>query len=483
MHFIEALILFSLVITIGHGNVLDNRIDEFWTGECTLPSGLRKEIQSYRPLAEEIIEKITSKDFRGETWRSLSDFVDKFGARLAGSQNLEDAIDYMVDQMTRAGLNAHTEEATVENWKRGYESATMLNPRKADLPILGLGSSVGTMRGGIIAEVVAVETVDELNALPDEVVKGKIVVFVPKWKGYGETVKYRSLGATWAAKKGAVATLIRSITPFSLATLHTGHQGYQDGVRKIPTASITVEDASEILRMYKRNETIRIHMEMNDENRGVAKSRNTIGELTGKNANSSVVVVSGHLDSWDVGVGAMDDGGGAFIAWNAAKFLKAMGLKARRTIRAILWTGEEQGYLGARAYMTNHSLSEEKEFNFFIESDIGTFTPTGMDFSGTKEAECLFKEILQLLAPLNATQFASPIDGGPDISVWTDRGFPGASLLNKNEKYFWYHHSAADRMEVEDPDDLDKCTAVFAVVSYVIADLSVDIPKEIKSFY
>uniref|UniRef100_A0A1B0CNJ5 Carboxypeptidase Q n=1 Tax=Lutzomyia longipalpis TaxID=7200 RepID=A0A1B0CNJ5_LUTLO len=475
------LLLLSLFLIVGiNGSVLDNRVDDLWSDECSLPPGLRKEILSYQPVVEKIIRKVVGGDFKGETWQSLGKFVDKFGPRMAGSQSLEDAIDYMVGELANAGLHAYTEEANVTNWKRGYESATMLSPRKADLPILGLGSSVGTMRGGIMGEVVAVESFDELDALPDEAVKGKIVVYAPPWVSYGNTVQYRSHGATRAAKKGASAALVRSVTPFSLSTLHTGYQDYEDGVRKIPVASVTVEDAMRLLRMYRRNETIRIHLEMNDVDKGVAKSRNTIGELQGRKENSSVVVVSGHLDSWDVGVGAMDDGGGAFIAWHAVKFLKALGLQPRRTIRAILWTGEEQGYWGARSYQANHSQTEKDEFNFFIESDIGTFTPTGMDFSGTKEAECIFREILQLLAPLNATQFASPVDGGPDISVWTDRGFPGASLLNKNEKYFWFHHSNADTMLVEDPDALDKCTAIFAAMSYVIADLSIEIPKNIK---
>ncbi|XP_055700320.1 carboxypeptidase Q-like [Phlebotomus papatasi] len=476
--FLRVSCLLLIVVSSAHGSILDNRVDD-WDEECKLSPGLRKEIRSYRPVVGKIIQKIVGGDFKGETWRSLSQFVDRFGARMSGSQSLEDSIDYMVEELGKAGLHAYTEEATVTNWKRGRETAVLLSPRRANLPILGLGSSVGTP--GITGEVIAVETFDEFEALPEDCVKGKIVVFAPKWESYGKTVAYRSHGATVAAKKGAVAALVRSITPFSLGTLHTGYQDYEEGVKKIPVASVTVEDATRLLRMYRRNETIRIYLEMHDEDKGVAKSRNTIGELTGRQENSSVVVVSGHLDSWDVGVGAMDDGGGAFIAWHAAKFLKKLGLQPRRTIRAILWVGEEQGYWGARAYQANHSHHEEEEFNFFIESDIGTFTPTGMDFSGTKDAECIFREILQLLEPLNATQFASPIDGGPDISVWTDRGFPGASLLNKNDNYFWYHHSNADTMLVEDPDALDKCTAVFAAVSYVIADLSIEMPKIVTS--
>uniref|UniRef100_A0A182ST02 Carboxypeptidase Q n=1 Tax=Anopheles maculatus TaxID=74869 RepID=A0A182ST02_9DIPT len=235
-----------------------------------------------------------------------------------------------------------------------------------------------------------------------------------------------------------------------------------------------------LLRKYRRGETMEIHLEMADRPMEPVISRNTIGELIGTNyTNTSVVVVSGHLDSWDVGVGAMDDGGGAMISWKALTFLKAMGLRPRRTIRAILWTGEEEGLYGGAAYKEAHKSQEEKEFNFFFESDIGTFEPRGLDFVGNADAECVFREIVKLMAPLNATEFETPTDGGPDISHWTTRGFPGASLLNKNEKYFWFHHSAGDTMAVEDPKNLDKCVALWAAAAYVVADLSISMPKDV----
>lgn len=148
-------------------------------------------------------------------------------------------------------------------------------------------------------------------------------------------------------------------------------------------------------------------------------------------------------------------------------------------LRAILWTAEEQGLWGAQAYKQEHLANEKNEFNFFIESDIGTFEPTGLDFSGNFDAECIFREIVKLMEPLNATKFEKPIDGGPDISLWAERGFPSASLLNKNEQYFWYHHSAGDSMLLENSECLDKNTALFAATAYIIADLSIDIPKSV----
>lgn len=399
---------------------------------------------------------------------------------MAGTDSLERAIDYMVDEMNAAGLdNVHTENATIPHWRRGIEKCEMLAPHKVEIRICGFGYTVGTPPEGITADVIAVQSFDEFKQLPESLVQGKIVLFVPEWEGYGKTVKYRSLAASVASKKGAVAALVRSVTPYSIGSLHTGMQSYQSDVpRKIPVAAVTVEDAYSMLRLYRSGESITLHLEMDDEILDDTTSRNTIAELRG-DADTPVVVVSGHLDSWDIGVGAMDDGGGAFISWKALHLLKRLNLKPpKRTIRAILWTAEEFGIIGAAEYEKYHKINEENEFNFFMESDMGTFEPTGLDFSGNKDAECVFKEILELMYPINATKFNSPIDAGPDIERWANRNFPCASLMTKNEKYFYYHHSAGDSMLVENADDLDKNTALFAAAAYVIADLSIDMPRD-----
>lgn len=142
-----------------------------------------------------------------------------------------------------------------------------------------------------------------------------------------------------------------------------------------------------------------------------------------------------------------------------------------------MWTGEEQGIWGANEYAKQHMANEIEEFNFFIESDSGTFEPRGLDYSGNSNGQCIFKEIVKLMVPMNATEFSSPAGGGPDINVWLNRGFPGASLMNKNERYFWFHHTAGDSMLVEDKHILDKCTALFAAAAYVVADLSINMPN------
>lgn len=401
---------------------------------------------------------------------------------MAGGPVLENSIDYLLAEFNSLCLeNAYTEEAVIPHWVRGQETATLLSPRGKDMPILGLGTTVGTPRGGFTAEAVVVESFEELAAIPDEQVRGKIVVYAEKWQGtYGNTVAYRS-GSVQAAKKGAIASLIRSITQFSIASPHTGSQYYEAGVKKIPTACITVEDAEMLLRMYRNGEIVRIHLEMEDYNYENTLSRNTFVELIGsEKKNTSVVVVSGHLDSWDVGVGAMDDAGGCWVSWKSVEYLTKLGLRPKRTIRAALWTAEEEGIWGAKHYMNTHLDKEKEEFNLFMESDAGTFDPIGLDFSGTPEAQCIFKEVMTLMEPLKANKFVAPMDGGPDIKQWVNRGFPGASLLNANDRYFWFHHTQGDSMLVEDPVSLDRGTALFAATAYVIADLSIDLPKDVK---
>ncbi|KRT83574.1 Peptidase, partial [Oryctes borbonicus] len=308
-------------------------------------------------------------------------------------------------------------------------------------------------------------------------VSGKIVVFNEDWVSYGETVKYRDYAAANAASYGAVATLVRSVTPFSLNTPHTGWQDYNNSVTKIPTACITPEDAHMLHRMYKRGAKLLINIKMGAQHLSDSVSRNTVAELKGILSPDKVVLVSGHLDSWDVGTGAMDDGGGAFISWGALALLRKLNFKSRRTIRSVLWTAEEIGLVGAFAYAKRHR-DENQKFTLLMESDEGTFNPLGIEFGGTDQAACVIQEIVKLLHPINATNLERSDNIGSDIMVWANEGIPRASLLNENGKYFWYHHSDADTMDVEDSENLDKCLAVWTAVAYVAADLSIDIPRK-----
>ena len=226
-------------------------------------------------------------------------------------------------------------------------------------------------------------------------------------------------------------------------------------------------------------DNITIHLYMEGKNLPPFISHNTISEIKGRELANETVIVSGHLDSWDVGQGAMDDGGGAFIAWNALVLLRQLNLRPRRTLRSILWTGEEEGLWGAQGYFKDHK-NELKNVKLVMESDEGTFNPRGLSFSGNVEAQCIVREVLKLMEPINATKFESPEDGGPDISLWTRVGVPGMSLINDNEKYFWFHHSNGDMMTVENPEALDRCLALWTAAAYVFADMSQPLPSNIS---
>ncbi|KAG5895325.1 hypothetical protein JTB14_000597 [Gonioctena quinquepunctata] len=471
---LSVFLMVFLVITSASSDVTDNEVPD----DCGLSGDLVSEIESYGPTVNRIIHALTKGKYKGGTYKELADFVDKFGARLSGTQNLEDSIDYMLDLMKEKGLeNVHGENVSVPHWLRGDESAELLEPRKAKVAVLSLGSSIGTPEGGITAEVLVVRSFDELEqANFSQAAKGKIVVFNFQFEGYGKSVVYRSHGAAHAAKYGAVAALIRSVTPYSMYTLHTGQQDYENNITKIPAVCITVEDAKLLQRYQDREQKIVIRLNTQTQILPDSISRNVVGEVIGSEKPEKVVIVSGHIDSWDVGVGAMDDGGGAFISWYALNVIKGLDLRPKRTMRAVLWTAEEPGLVGVQAYNEAHK-DDLDDFTFVMESDEGTFTPLGIEYSTGKKGGCIMKEILRLLAPINATRAEYSDSVGSDITIWAKK-IPTGSLLNANEKYFWYHHSSSDTMDVLDPDALDKSAAVWASVAYVIADLKDEFPRD-----
>ncbi|CAH0629040.1 unnamed protein product [Chrysodeixis includens] len=437
---------------------------------------LAQEIASYDSVVKRIIDYTVSGPFKGKTYDELAKFVDKFGARPSGTEVLEKSIDYMIDLTREEGLNdIVTEELDVPRWERGEEKVTMLEPRVKDIAVLGLGRSASTPAEGITGEVIVLNNFDDLESTPDEKVAGKIVLYDPVFTTYGETNKYRTQGATKASAKGAIASLVRSITPFSINTPHTGSQTYGDGVVPIPTAAISIEDADLIARIHARGEKVVLHIKM-FSTLETKVSRNTLIDLKGSKNPEKLVIVSGHIDSWDVGQGAMDDGGGLFISWAAPVILKRLNLIPKRTVRAIFWTAEELGLIGAYAYEKKHR-HESDNINFIMESDEGTFAPLGLAVGGSKKARCIVGEVLKLFKSINASTLVEEDSPGSDIAVFTGNGIPGASLHNDNAKYFWFHHTEGDTMNVEDPDELDLGAAFWTAVAYIIADLSEDIPR------
>jgi carboxypeptidase Q len=356
----------------------------------------------------------------------------------------------------------------VPHWVRGRESVTLMEPRVAPLPMLGLGGSIGTPKGGITAEVLVVSNYDDLARRAAEA-KGKIVLFDAKFTNYGATVAYRAGGAIAAAKVGAVASLIRSVGPYSMRTPHTGGMFYDPAVPKIPHAAITSEDADMLHRMQSRGEKIVVKLEMEAEMLPDAPSRNVIAELKGSTYPDEVVVMGGHTDSWDVGRGAMDDGGGVVVAWEAIRLLKRLGLTPKRTIRVVGWVNEENGGRGGAGYRDAHKAELDKHV-LAIESDGGVFAPQGFGFTGSDSARSIVRQVSALLARIHADSLGAD-GGGADIGPIMQLGVPGMGLEVDGSKYFWFHHTDADTMAQLDPLEMQKCVAVMAVMAFVTADL------------
>ena len=426
---------------------------------------------TYRAAADSLITAAL-KD--SAAWNRLAKLTDIFGNRLSGSRNLEGAIDWALGEMKRDGLdNVRGEPAMVPHWVRGEESLTLVSPRNARLPMLGLGGSIGTPKKGITAPVIVVGSFDELTTRAAEA-KGKIVLFDVPFTTYGQTVPYRVGGASAAAKVGAVAALVRSVTPMSFRTPHTGVMHYDSTVARIPTAALTVEDALMIRRMLGRGDKVVVTLKMAAQILPLSLSRNVVAEVRGSEKPDEVVLISGHYDSWDVGQGAMDDGGGAVAAWEAVRLIKQLGLTPRRTVRVVLWTNEENGTAGGRAYRDAHSADVDKHV-LAIESDNGVFKPRGVALSGTDSATAVVRQVAKLLDRIGAGGVIGG-GGGSDIGPLMEQGVPGLSPDVDGSRYFWYHHTEADTMDKLDPHDMALCVATMAVMAYVIADLPAPLP-------
>jgi len=426
----------------------------------------------YRQNANRISEAAL-KD--STAWNRLAEMTERFGNRLSGSPSLERAIDWMLETMRADGLqNVRGERVMVPVWVRGSESAELVSPRAQNLPMLGLGGSVATPPGGITADVLVVNSFSDLTAKAAQA-RGKIVLFDAPFTSYGETVQYRARGAIAAARAGAVAALVRSVTPYSMRTPHTGGMAYDSTVQRIPAAAITVEDAQMLHRMQDRGERIRVTLLMAARMLPDAPSRNVVAELVGSERPDEVVVFGGHIDSWDVGRGAMDDGGGVIVAWEAVRLLQRLGLKPRRTIRVVGWTNEENGGRGGQGYRDAHRSELDKHV-LAIESDGGVFKPQGFGFTGSDAAFEIVKQIGTLLDPIQAGTINRG-GGGADIAPIMALGVPGMGLIVDGTRYFWYHHTEADTIDKLDAREMALCVAAMAIMAFVAADMPDPLPR------
>jgi len=426
----------------------------------------------YRPAADSIIAAAL-KD--SAAWNRLAELTDRFGNRLSGSDALEHAIDWVLGEMRRDGLdNVRGEPVMVPHWVRGEELADLVSPRPMRLAMLGLGGSVGTPERGLTAEVLVVSSFDELTRRAAEA-RGKIVLFDAPYVNYGQTVRYRGAGAVAAARAGAVAALIRSVAAYSIRSPHTGAMNYDSTAPRIPAAALSVEDAMMLHRMADRGERVVVKLVMGARTLPDSPSRNSVGELVGREKPEEVVVVSGHLDSWDVGQGAMDDGGGVVVSWEAVRLLKRLGLVPRRTIRVVGWTNEENGTRGGNGYRDQHA-AELANHVLAIESDGGVFRPVEFGFTGSDSARALLRQIATLLRPVGADSIG-PNGGGTDIGPIMRSGVPGMGLEVDGTKYFWFHHSPGDTVDKLDPHEMAQCVAAMAIMAYVVADMPDRLPR------
>ncbi|AEN73397.1 peptidase M28 [Rhodothermus marinus SG0.5JP17-172] len=434
-----------------------------------LPDTLRLR---YEAVAQRILKTALADS---SAFERLAYLVDTFGPRFSGTPQLERAIDWVLEAMRQDGLeNVRGDTVMVPRWVRGNEALELRHPYRKKLAVLGLGGSVATPPEGIEAEVLVVRSFDELEARRDEA-RGRIVVFNVPFTTYGETVRYRVLGAVAAARAGAVASLVRSVTPHSLYTPHTGGMRYEDGVPRIPHAALTVEDAELLQRLQDRGQRPRLWLYMEAQTLPDVPSRNVVAELVGRERPEEIVVVGGHIDSWDVGQGAMDDAGGCVAAWEAVRLLKRLGLRPRRTIRVVLWTNEENGLRGALAYRDRYRDELDRHV-LAIETDAGVFKPEGFGFTGSPEALAVVRAVARLLAPIEADRIWEG-GGGADIAPLMREGVPGMGLRVDGTHYFWYHHTDADTIDKLDPHELNLCIAALAVIAYVIADLPEPLPR------
>lgn len=457
----------------------------------------------YKADADKIIQAAMADD---DGYAALTYLTDHIGKRLSGTPQLNTAISWGAELMKKAGLqNVLIQPVMVPHWVRGKESATITYKGEAGtivkpLHMLGLGMSVGTPKGGITAPVVFVHDFAELDKLPDTEVKGKIVVFNPGWHGYGVGSMYRTGGPSRAAAKGAAAVLVRSATGLAMQIPHTGTLRYDEKQPKVPSAAISVEDALLIERLAKEG-SVTVHLEMEAHMESDVKAGNVIGEIVGSEHPEQVVVLGGHIDSWDVGQGAQDDGGGIMATFEAVSLIHKLGLKPKRTIRVVFWVNEENGGAGGRAYRQwiGDKIGDQVAA---IESDGGVEKPLGIGYGGffggprrpqppapgaaaapvrpafdegtlSPEEKQSFDTLRDIASLLNSigTDTVSPGGGGSDIGPIVADGVPSLSPRTVGEHYFDWHHTEADTLDKVDPDSFKRNTAMLSVVAYVLADM------------
>jgi len=440
---------------------------------------LRDQLQAVRDAA------LTS-DY---AWHQLAYLTENIGPRPAGSPQAQAAAEYVAAEMRKLGLDVHLEPAQVSHWIRGEEKAQLVEypgqtPETTQRIVLtAISGSSATPADGITAEVVVVHNFAELTALGREKVAGKIVLFnFPyderkalagmAFEAYGEAVVYRARGAKAAAELGAVASLIRSVGGADYRLPHTGFS-FPAG---IPAAALAAEDADLVDHLAAQGR-VRIRLKLTPQSLPEVTGYNVVADLKGSEHPEQIVVVSGHLDSWDLGRGAIDDGAGVVISMATAEVLQRLHIHPRRTLRVIAWMDEENGGGGNKAYAKTHA-AEFPDHIAAIESDAGAAHPLGFDMKMPPAAIARLQPLRDILRPIGATIFQSiEYSPGSDIDPLVEAGVPGIGIMQDGRKYFDYHHTAADTLDKVDPQDLRENAAAMAVMGYALAAMPDPLPR------
>jgi len=422
----------------------------------------------------------------------LRHLTNNIGPRLSGSTQAGQAVEYVAAQMRALGAEVTLEKAKVPHWVRGAETAEVVSwpgqtPGTTQKVVLtALGGSVATPADGLTTEVVVVNDWKHLNALPAGSVKGKILLFNHKFdkelaaegvglEAYGSGVAYRGAGPIAGAAVGAVAVLVRSVGGADFRLPHTGLTEYAPGTPKIPAAAVSAEDADMLADLASQG-PVKLHLTLTPQTLPDADSYNVIADWKGTEHPEQVVIVSGHLDSWDLGTGAIDDGAGVVVSMQVIHLLQELGIHPKRTVRCIAWMSEEEGSEGAAQYMIDHK-DEAANHIGAIESDLGADHPTGIFYAGKPALGEWLRPVGQVLDPIGAERLVSAGGTGEDVDGLTQKGVPSFAPIQDSRYYFNYHHTAADTFDKVDPKHLGENAAVMAVLAYALADSAEPAPR------
>ncbi len=447
---------------------------------------------SPQTLAEckQLMQAALASDY---AWRQVAHLSHNIGPRLSGSPQAQKAVEYVAAELKALGLEVRTEKVMVPHWVRGEETAALVEwagqaPETTQKVILtALGGSVATPPEGITAEVVVAKDFEDLNSLGRDKVAGKIVLFSHGFDkamaaqgragdAYSQAVVYRSDAASAAAKLGAVAALIRSVGSADYRLPHTGAMKYEEGVAKIPSAAVTSEDAEMMVALVPQGR-VRMHLVLTPQTLPDVESYNVVADLKGSTNPEQVVIVSGHLDSWDLGTGSIDDGAGVACAMQAANLVKQVKLKPKRTIRVIAWMNEENGLRGGKTYATDHASELANHFAA-METDGGAGHPLGLNVKGAAGIEKLIASLGTVLSEIGAGIVARVEHAGADIGPMDEASHvPTFAPIQDNRSYFAYHHTAADTLDKIVPRELAENAAINAVFAYGVANMAVPLPR------